>query len=832
MKSSPCSKKNISRPTNALLAKLLAPFLNKCFLLFASVCRDFHQVYTQQKREKTTSLNCFFEETETGKRSCRLNHLILCLKRDARQRGGKPPLQTLVSSRGGDLQIPAASLIVLLLNEAHKTPHALCATKTVASFFDLPPAALLLAHMDRPGDNCFSTVVSSLVKCGLPGDLRELRYLVRDVGLALSDVVKHIDENIAHAEAIRCINRGSTAQFRRFLERLEALWASPEDCQLPPLVRHWVRDLHRALCRRARGVGEGEGAAVQLALEDALACACVKTGRLEDPALWEDLAGRWGERGGGAKRLLCTYVKRLQACVLDEESGLDVAFWDSYVGRVAGRGMLGLDIKSETFRFHSIVSVLELVCLKTRFLEADSDLDEVRWGLVRALVSVFPVDELKRNDRGLKDAMTTILGTWCRPSWGAASVAWLRAFVGVMGASNFFRIFSPALRGFAMERLTEDRVRVCRYLTEVRVAAMGEPEGLGGQKLPSGQRGVFGDWAEVDFLVSVCGLPGDFILKRARLDRSVHAQAVSAGASPEDLEGSSAAVAATFHDSEDEDENGEPVSKIGWMAWGVGDVDEVWSWEDLRKGDRNGVGAWRDPFARQWAAGFDWAWLTRSSLKPLRWHRSLKEYSVYSGKMPSSDARETRSSLHVPREGGCWEGVAVVVSDDRFSTEDSLNWNLEVFNSAMEDSSFCSMVAAGWAVQEVLSGVCTHRLSSYEVSGIWADSSEWSDRWRGQLFDWDDPERAVRAQPFKRYPWMELLGVLFTLGLLHRCSCLRLSGDSIEGLKRVVSMEFPSEEPGKSWFGGGCGEKFAERPFLGKIFWEFLIRRLLEKPQL
>uniref|UniRef100_A0A0G4FDB2 Uncharacterized protein n=1 Tax=Chromera velia CCMP2878 TaxID=1169474 RepID=A0A0G4FDB2_9ALVE len=862
MSLSPVPTEAVARPGVELLANLLTPFVDNCFLFFALVCRDFHQAYTRQKKKKTTSLGCVFEETETGSRSCRLNHLILCLKRDARHRGGKPPLQTLVKRRrDGDLRIPAASLIVLLLNEAHKTPHALCATKTVASFFDLPPAVLLLPHLKTPGDSCFSTVANSLTKFGLPGDLCELRQLVCDVGLAPSDVVEYIDEDISYAEAIRYIKRGEVRKFRRVLDRLRPIWTFPEEVfdsagpgskewsrlyGLRSLARERVRNLHDALCRKAKEVGDGEGAAVQVALENALECACVETGRLENADLWEDLAGRWEERGGCAKRFLRTYVKKLQAIVLEEKGRRDVSSWEAFEKRrTFNRRTIGGQMgwgSSYYTTISAVLKIIELVCKETRFVEEDSDLDEVRWGLVRALVSVFPVDELKRNEKRLNDVMTTILGTWCRPSWGAASVAWLRAFVGVMGASNFFQIFSQALKGFATERLTEDRVRVCKYLAEVRAEAMGATDGLGGQKFFSGLRGVFSEWGDVDFLVSVCGLPWSFVLQRARLEASLFPQAVSAGASSEVLESTPAAVTATASDSEDEDESGEPVAKIGWLAWGLGDADEIWRWEMSGAGE--GDRARRDPLASGWSVGEQ------------KWLPCLYEFSVLHARRPigsASDEDEDAAPLphlHAPRYRGSWRGLAVVVSDDRLEalrplwehemTPETLSSGHPVFNGEMEDSSFCSMVervAAGGTVQDVLSRVCTHGVYTYEVQ-----STGYGDRfvgptgcsvvWGNPSMD-ADPWKPIGSQLFKKRRWFETLGVLFTIGLLHRCSCLRLNGDSIEGLKRVASIEFSSKELRKGWGGKGRGRAGRQRgrrpktltrsrPFLARILREFL----------
>uniref|UniRef100_A0A0G4I7K3 EGF-like domain-containing protein n=1 Tax=Chromera velia CCMP2878 TaxID=1169474 RepID=A0A0G4I7K3_9ALVE len=128
------------------------------------------------------------EETDSSVPSRRLADVIACLKSLPRV-GGKPPLQSLrFQGKDESSLIPPAALLVLILAKTAKTHNAISFTKTLAQFFGLPPAYLLLARLDSHYNSIFD-VVDSCAQRGMMEELDEVRQMFTSIGLSLDDLL-------------------------------------------------------------------------------------------------------------------------------------------------------------------------------------------------------------------------------------------------------------------------------------------------------------------------------------------------------------------------------------------------------------------------------------------------------------------------------------------------------------------------------------------------------------------------------------------------------------------------------------------------------------------
>uniref|UniRef100_A0A0G4I4K4 Uncharacterized protein n=1 Tax=Chromera velia CCMP2878 TaxID=1169474 RepID=A0A0G4I4K4_9ALVE len=519
--------------------------MDDCFLFCARVCRNFRRAYIEQKGGKTsTSFQCVLEETESGAASNRLNDVIAGLEADKRRRGVKEPLQSL-SAMGNsekdeagmarpssriprEFQIPATSLVVLLLAKALQTPHALFFAKRVAEFFHVPPVSLLIAHLTEMGQDSLPSLVKTLSRFGLSDDFRELEGMFDSLGLNLEDLVPGPRFVLRLASFVR---EGDVAGLRSCLqEHMQSMTQRARrsliSCSDVATTKEVV-ELHESLCRKSRE--RGVDPLLMKEMEDAVVSACVESGKFKEPAVWYVLTRRlsWSqEEGGSALRMLKAYVSRLSDLEiklrglwtggLSDEWFLDVLvclcgdlmYLSSFKeGGCPVRGLYESDV---------LGGVLRKFALMWKEWTQEGSLTE---DLKRSLEFVDNSD-LRFKRCAIRDAMDAV----CFVLLNGGSVELLREFIALVGVKDFFLMLQMTTQVCAY--WTKQQIGTFRYLCELRpewTFAVGDRRGWV----------ILREWEEVEFLVFECGLPWASVLEKTILPGSLHSEALQAGAPAE-----------------------------------------------------------------------------------------------------------------------------------------------------------------------------------------------------------------------------------------------------------------------------------------------------------
>uniref|UniRef100_A0A0G4HEM2 Uncharacterized protein n=1 Tax=Chromera velia CCMP2878 TaxID=1169474 RepID=A0A0G4HEM2_9ALVE len=498
---------SISDMNFSWLADQVVPFLGRgAFLFCARISKDFRNTYLHNEKDTATSLQAVVEETNSRFPSRRLQDVIECLKSLPRS-AGKPPLQHLRWKGKEEASlIPPAALLVLILARAVKTRNALPFTETLAKFFGLPPAFLLLAHLDAENVNSILHVVQTFVHHGLMEEVIDLRGMVDSIGLSLDTVLPPSARGVLQLSV--CVWEGNVDGFRACLTE-------------------WVKDLreehlvllHELIHRRRpsmkKTTGESE---VTRKLGETLLTACVTSGRTEEGGVWHWFVYHWPDVEA-SRLMLPLYIYRLSKHVAEKVRS----------GRAATGEVLG-ELRRFVIWFNALWD-------SSRFLSA-SEADAER--LFDALKVFFhEIALLIRNfrERGWMSNIRPFLDEVFSFLLHTQSLALLQAFIPSVGEDFFFRLLEMSKEDWRAVGSYRSRVGCywgwqhlagCRFLRAMR------PEWR--LVLPSRDvhmrrnKVTLKEWGEVEFFIFECGLSWAEVLRDADLQTPLHEQAAAAGA--------------------------------------------------------------------------------------------------------------------------------------------------------------------------------------------------------------------------------------------------------------------------------------------------------------
>uniref|UniRef100_A0A0G4FT08 Uncharacterized protein n=1 Tax=Chromera velia CCMP2878 TaxID=1169474 RepID=A0A0G4FT08_9ALVE len=755
-------------PSTSFLADRLTPYLNEGFLFQARVCRAFYRAYTEQSRTKITSLQTVLLDTHAGLPSKRIDEVIALIRAETGS-SGKLRLQTLIlrgknggrsGRRGKEVEIPGAALVVLLLSRALRTRHALSFTKTIAKFFDVSPACLLLSHLTESGKDCIPTLTDSLKDFCLPEDLRELTQIFDAAGLKLGDLAP--PSTVLMIELASFIQKGDVAAFHSCLTEHLGSFNAKE-----------VAEVHNLLCRESRKEQQTDAEsqakeACRNAFEESLVSVCMKSGRVKECAIWYLLARRLKE-GGSAKRLLELYVSRLADYVEEQLESRNRVDWFMHVlcCFCGDPSYCPSEDKMGSEGFHEILKGLLGVFAflwKRGEEEEEEDADE-------------DSDEISCGPIAFKETPQAVLFLFLRKG----ALALLRDFVNAVGVNAFFRMHEVMWwRPRACGYWSMQQIPVFRYLRQLRpdwrpalVFSQWDHEAGSIGRL------VLQSWEEVEFLVFECELPWHGVLEEAFLDVSLHPQAFFAGA-PLELLG-------------DPDVNG-PMPRLSFSLepqhkdrWTCVEADEVVS-DILLRGNRREMlrGAGGGGGGEEVEAGEEGGegWEGEGVGEEVEaGEEGVEEGEIRVG-VQEAEKWEDATFSHVglffvnqEEQSRTYSKTVSRVFDDHSSTADF-------------QSTLFHLAGSGWKCHE----------GEREGRGYTKDEKGLCLRARSE---WDSLCPSLVGQPsygasmvalalgntrLRGMAWRRPLGFLVTVGLLHRCGCLTVGPESVESLRKVSEV--------------------------------------------